>query len=271
MRRLLTVLVLACAAAGLPAPALAHNVLVGSDPKDGATLSSAPTRITLVFDQPVRQGYAQVGVTGPDGAAWADGEAVVAAEKVSVKVRPLPANGAYTVGYRILSADGHPVTGKITFTLRAAVAPPSGAADPQATDRPQDTAATAAPSGRPAPDPQTAAPLPADDAQRAEVYEAAANGGAGMAVVWIVGALLLLAAGTAVALRRARPSPGPHDVPTPDTASQPAAPSTAAPDTTGPHPTEPQATGPHPTEPHADARPEGAARTATPPGEGAGA
>ncbi|MFG3441996.1 copper resistance CopC family protein [Nonomuraea sp. NPDC047897] len=226
MRRLLTVLVLACAAAGLPAPALAHNVLVGSDPKDGATLSSAPDRITLVFDQPARQGYAQVSVTGPDGSARVDDPAVVAAEKVTVKVRPLPANGAYTVGYRILSADGHPVTGKITFTLQATAPAPS---DPPAA-QPADPAATAAPTDRPAPDapaPTAApggstvtatAPPPADEAQRAEAYEAAANGGAGMAVVWIVGALLLLAAGTAVALRRSRTTADTRDAPAPGTA-----------------------------------------------------
>ncbi|MFI7134029.1 copper resistance protein CopC [Nonomuraea sp. NPDC050153] len=186
MRRLLTVLLLAFAAAGIAVPAAqAHNVLVSSDPKDGATLTAAPARITLVFDQAVRQGYAQVGVTGPDGSSWADGSAEVAAERVSVRVKPLPAGGAYAVGYRILSADGHPVTGKITFTLSA---------------------------GAPA-DSATGAGAPADSAtgqaardMSAEAAEAAANGGAGMAMVWIVGALLLLAAGTVVALRRSGPA-----------------------------------------------------------------
>ncbi|WP_101788583.1 copper resistance CopC family protein [Nonomuraea indica] len=242
MRRLLTVLVLACAVAGLPAPALAHNVLVGSDPKDGATLSSAPDRITLVFDQPARKGYAQVSVTGPDGASHVDGEAVVAAEKVSVKVEPLPANGAYTVGYRVLSADGHPITGKITFTLKAVAPATTGQPVPGPT--PSTGAGQPVPptsGGQPVPETQvpTTAPdgatasdaLPADEAQRAEAYEAAANGGAGMAVVWIVGALLVLAAGTAVALRRSRPSPAPYAVPTlpgEDTAATPPGQGTAA-------------------------------------------
>lgn len=177
MRRLLTVLLLACAAVGIAPPAAqAHNVLVASDPKDGATLAASPSQVTLVFDQAVRQGYAQVSVTGADGSAWADGRAAVAAERVSVKVKPLPAGGSYVVGYRILSADGHPVTGKITFTLAANA---SG------------VAAGAAAEG-----------------SSAEAAEAAANGGAGMAVVWIVGALLLLAAGTAVALRRSTPATG---------------------------------------------------------------
>ncbi|MGW4409577.1 copper resistance CopC family protein [Nonomuraea sp. NPDC004702] len=174
MRRLLTVLLLACAAVGFALPAQAHNVLVGSDPKDGATLSASPARVTLVFDQAVRQGYAQVGVTGADGSSWADGAAEVAAERVSVKVRPLPAGGSYVVGYRILSSDGHPVTGKISFTMAAS--------------------ATGVSAGQ------------AEQGDSAEAAEAAANGGAGMAVVWIVAALLLLAAGTAVALRRATPA-----------------------------------------------------------------
>ncbi|MFI7112029.1 copper resistance protein CopC [Nonomuraea sp. NPDC050227] len=174
MRRLLTVLLLACAAVGFALPAQAHNVLVGSDPKDGATLSASPARVTLVFDQAVRQGYAQVGVTGADGSSWADGAAEVSAERVSVKVRPLPAGGSYVVGYRILSSDGHPVTGKISFTMAAS--------------------ATGVSAGQ------------AEQGDSAEAAEAAANGGAGMAVVWIVAALLLLAAGTAVALRRATPA-----------------------------------------------------------------
>lgn len=179
MRRLLTVLLLAFAAAGIAPPAAqAHNVLLSSDPKDGATLPAAPARVTLVFDQAVRQGYAQVGVTGPDGSSWADGSAEVAAERVSVRVKPLPSGGAYTVGYRILSADGHPVTGKITFTLAAGTG-----------------------TGGPAQNTGQAATGQAPQDASAQAAEAAANGGAGMAVVWIVGALLLLAAGTAVALR----------------------------------------------------------------------
>ncbi|MBB5785066.1 copper resistance CopC family protein [Nonomuraea jabiensis] len=204
MRRLLTVLLLAFAAAGIAPPAAqAHNVLISSDPKDGATLPAAPARVTLVFDQAVRQGYAQVGVTGPDGSSWADGAAEVAAERVSVRVKPLPSAGAYTVGYRILSADGHPVTGKITFILAAGAAT-GGPAPNTGQDAGQDPGAnTSQNTGQDAGQGATGqAPRDAS----AQAAEAAANGGAGMAVVWIVGALLLLAAGTAVALRRSRPA-----------------------------------------------------------------
>ncbi|MEU6710141.1 copper resistance CopC family protein [Nonomuraea sp. NPDC046802] len=217
MRRLLTVLLLACAAAGIaPAPAQAHNVLVDSDPKDGATLGASPERVTLVFDQAVRQGYAQVGVTGADGSSWADGSAAVAAERVSVKVKPLRDSGTYTVGYRILSADGHPVTGKITFTLSADATSPNGttATEDARPDTGKDTAEAAESTpgtGEPGTGESTAGAgenaAAWGQGSSADAAEAAANGGAGMAVVWIVGALLVLAAGTAVALRRSTPAP----------------------------------------------------------------
>ncbi|MEV0229593.1 copper resistance CopC family protein [Nonomuraea sp. NPDC050786] len=233
MRRLLTVLLLAFATAWVAAPAAqAHNVLVGSDPKDGATLSAAPSTVTLVFDQAVRQGYAQVGVTGADGSSWADGAAVVAAERVSVRVRPLPAGGSYVVGYRILSSDGHPVTGKITFTLSpGAAGAPAAAATGQAA---QGTSAEAA--------------------------EAAANGGAGMAVVWVVGALLVLAAGTAVALRRsgpsaapaAQPASDPHLTQDPGSASDPQGPQPAS----DPRLTEDAESGPSPEVSQPDSSPQ---------------
>ncbi|MEV8636371.1 copper resistance CopC family protein [Streptosporangium sp. NPDC051023] len=179
MRRLLTVLLLACTALlGVVTPAQAHNVLIGSDPRDGAQLTSGPDRITLTFDQTVRQGFAQISVTGPDGTRWEAGKTAVDGAKVSVGVKPLGPAGQYVAGYRIMSSDGHPVVGKVTFTLT--VAGTGTAAQPA----PADSAA-----------PQT----PGLSAQAAE---AAQNGGAGMAVLWIVGALVLLGGATVVALRR---------------------------------------------------------------------
>jgi copper resistance protein C len=184
VRRLLTVLLLACAVLlGAVAPAQAHNVLIDSDPKDGAQLATGPDKITLTFDQPVRQGFAQISVTGPDGTNWEDGKTVVDSHKVSVGVRPLGPAGEYVVGYRILSSDGHPVASKTIFTLTA---PGTGTAS------------------------QPAAVLPSAGSQAqapdlgAQAAEAAQNGGAGMALLWIVGSLVLLGGATIVALRRTK-------------------------------------------------------------------
>lgn len=182
MRRILTVLLFACAALlGVVTPAQAHNVLIGSDPKDGAQLATGPEKITLTFDQPVRQGFAQISVTGPDGSRWEDGKTAVDRQEVGVGVRPLGPAGQYVVGYRILSSDGHPVAGKITFTL---------------------TATGPGTASQPAPASSAAAPQAPD--LSAQAAEAAQNGGAGMAVLWIAAALVVLGGATVVALRRTR-------------------------------------------------------------------
>ncbi|GAA0820276.1 copper resistance protein CopC [Streptosporangium amethystogenes subsp. fukuiense] len=190
MRRLLTVLLLACVALLCAVtPAQAHNVLIDSDPKDGAELATGPETITLTFDQPVRQGFAQISVTGPDGTRWEDGKTAVNRAKASVRVKALGPAGEYVVGYRILSADGHPVSSKITFTLTA----PGPASSAQATEQ-----ATA--------EPVPAGPAPADQGPDlgAQAAEAAQNGGAGMAVLWIAASIVLLGGATVVAMRRTK-------------------------------------------------------------------
>ncbi|WP_326824287.1 copper resistance CopC family protein [Streptosporangium sp. NBC_01756] len=188
MRRLLTVLLFACAALlGVVTPAQAHNVLIGSDPKDGAQLATGPGKITLTFDQAVRQGFAQISVTGPDGTRWEDGTTAVDGRQVSIGVRPLGPAGQYTIGYRILSSDGHPVADKVTFAL---------------------TTAGTGTASQPAPAASAAAPqAPGLSAQAAE---AAQNGGAGMAVLWIVCALVVLGGATVVALRRTKEQGAPR-------------------------------------------------------------
>ncbi|MER5624974.1 copper resistance CopC family protein [Streptosporangium sp. NPDC002544] len=196
MRRLLTVLLLACAALlGAVTPAQAHNVLIDSDPRDGAELATGPETITLTFDQPVRQGFAQISVTGPDGTRWEDGKTAVDRAKASVRVKALGPAGEYVVGYRILSADGHPVSSKITFTLTApgpASSEQAGTEQAPADPAPTDPAPTA---------PAAAAQGPDLGAQAAE---AAQNGGAGMAVLWIAASIVLLGGATVVAMRRTK-------------------------------------------------------------------
>ena len=154
---------------GLAAPASAHNSLVGSTPLDGTTMESGPDQIELKFDQPVQmgQGLNSIAVIGPNNDHWEGGPAQVASNVVTAPVRPLGPAGAYKVGWRILSADGHPVSGELTFTLTKAGNGTPAPAGPQAT------------SG-----------------------STTSNGDSGVpAWVWIVGAGVLLAAGLVLALR----------------------------------------------------------------------
>jgi copper resistance protein C len=150
------------------APASAHNSLIGSTPKDGSQVDAGPATIELKFDQPVQmgQGLNAIAVIGPNNDHWEGGQASVTSNVVTAPVRPLGPAGNYKIGYKILSADGHPVSGELTFTLTKA---------------------------------GTGTPAPAD--QQADVSTGSESDGGIPVWVWIVGAGVLLAAGLVLALR----------------------------------------------------------------------
>jgi len=165
MRRLLAVAVLVwLALLGGAGQAAAHNSLVRSDPANGASLSSGPQRVVLTFDQPVQAGFNTITVTGPDGTQWNSGEVWTSGNTASTAVVPLGPAGEYVIAYRVVSADGHPVTGTLRFRL------------------------TQAGNGTPAP--SSAAGTNGGDA----------DGGAPV-WPWVLVAVVLLGAGVAVALR----------------------------------------------------------------------
>lgn len=132
MRKLAVVFGVACLALlGLATPAFAHNSLVSSTPANEATVDSTPSTIKLTFDQPVQKGedLNTVSVKGPDNTGWKTGPVDVESNVVSASLDELGPKGAYTVAYRIISADGHPVTGEVAFTLaKAGNGQPTGAA-----------------------------------------------------------------------------------------------------------------------------------------------
>ncbi|GHJ91232.1 hypothetical protein SNE510_07510 [Streptomyces sp. NE5-10] len=111
-------------------PAAAHTELNGSDPGKDAVLDAVPRTVTLTFSDPMSPAYAQLAVTGPDGAALGDGAPAVAGREVTPSLKKARSAGRYTAGYRVVSADGHPVSGTSTFTVRPAPTTPSAAATP---------------------------------------------------------------------------------------------------------------------------------------------
>ncbi|MEU0695626.1 copper resistance CopC family protein [Streptomyces niveus] len=149
-------------------PAFAHTELVAGSPAESASESRPPRSIELTFSDEMTSRYAKVALTAPDGGQGAAGPPQVTGRTVTLPVKPgLPA-GSYTVGYRVVSADGHPVAGSYRFTVEdededAAAGPattpaPRAAPDPPRTpgEDPPQTGATsptgaASPTGVPAP------------------------------------------------------------------------------------------------------------------------
>ena len=118
--RLLAATVAACVALLLgAAPAFAHTRLESSDPADKSNVDSAPESVSLSFNEDISAEFASMSVVGPDGTNYATGQVSAAGAQVSTAVSPLGPAGAYTIGYRVVSDDGHPVQGKVSFTLTA--------------------------------------------------------------------------------------------------------------------------------------------------------
>lgn len=126
------------------APALAHNPLTGSDPKDGARLAKAPSTVRLTFLSRLDPATTTVTVTGPAGAGAVAGGHTIAGNKITVPVRPSAA-GVYTIAWQLVASDGDKVGGRIRFTLTVPAAPPPAPSAAPSTAPPTSAPAVAAP------------------------------------------------------------------------------------------------------------------------------
>ena len=99
------------------APAFAHTRLLSSDPTDGASLPTPPEQVALTFNENMQPAFSTLTVVGPDGTAYQSGPVTASGGTVSTAVLPLGPAGRYEIGYRVVSDDGHPVSGSVAFTL----------------------------------------------------------------------------------------------------------------------------------------------------------
>ena len=127
-------------------PASAHATLISVSPRDGATLTSAPATVDLTFDEPVSARFATLVVTGPDGTDVGAGPTRVSGSHVTATLATGLTSGDYRVAFRVVSDDGHPVSGQSRFTLQLATDPTTPAATGSSgAARPSPTPTAAAP------------------------------------------------------------------------------------------------------------------------------
>jgi methionine-rich copper-binding protein CopC len=104
----------------LPMLAAAHASLVKSSPARRATLTTAPARVELTFNERLEPAYATVSVWDGTGRQVDLKDGAVPREdsrRLAVSLPALPA-GTYTVRFRVLSVDGHVVESSFPFTVR---------------------------------------------------------------------------------------------------------------------------------------------------------
>jgi methionine-rich copper-binding protein CopC len=175
-------------------PASAHDQLLSSDPKDGATLDEPPASITLTFSAPPLDTGIEIALVGPDGVAAQGTDIQVDDEVVTAQLAPdLPA-GTYDVAWHVVSSDGHPIDGEFSYAVSWSPEP-TGAS----TEEPEMTTQEAEPTDEPTQAPDGAAePTTASEL-------AGAGGGAGASGLAVAGGILasvLVVLGVVVMMRR---------------------------------------------------------------------
>ena len=128
-----------------PAPmALAHADLILSTPEDGAQLAEVPAQVELVFSEDLLPETVVVSVEDSAGMVIRVLEFEVDGSDVIVTWPPGLSGTDYTVNYRVVSQDGHPVSGSLAFTVDSAPTPvPSPAVSSSVVAAPATTDAAA--------------------------------------------------------------------------------------------------------------------------------
>lgn len=103
-------------------PAWAHNSLTKAVPGKNSTVKEAPERIELTFLQKVDPKALTIKITDAQKQAVALGTPKANGKVGTVGFAEPLNSGVYTVSYRVVSVDGHPVEGSYKFTLDGPVA-----------------------------------------------------------------------------------------------------------------------------------------------------
>ncbi|NRQ51752.1 copper resistance CopC family protein [Aeromicrobium stalagmiti] len=129
-----------------PSAAFAHAELVSSNPAGDATLQVMPVQVSLTMNEPVQM-PSFVEVTSSDGTRINSYKVTVEGDTVTTAITQSAPAGAYRMSYEIVSADEHPISGTINFSVVEGAAPaptPANTEPPPAEPRVGPTAEAAA-------------------------------------------------------------------------------------------------------------------------------
>lgn len=134
----------------------AHADLQVSTPEDGESLEVAPEEIRLTFSEELFEELVEISILDAAGDLYSTIGVEQTPPPGTDVIFPWPPQappGEYSIAYRVVSADGHPVTGTVSFSY-AATAPEPSAPEPSSSD-----SAPSAQSSTPASSPTASAPF----------------------------------------------------------------------------------------------------------------
>jgi copper transport protein len=118
-----SVLVIAVALAALTAApaAFAHAVLQESTPSNNSVVRTSPKTVSLRFNEAVETAFGSIRVYDCGGGRVDSGKITrPSKDSVAVTIDRKLAKGTYTVTWRVISADSHPVAGAFVFNVKRA-------------------------------------------------------------------------------------------------------------------------------------------------------
>ena len=104
-----------------PSSAYAHTALVSSSPKNGAVLTKSPSTISLTFTEELLRlsgkNVSRLSLIDSAKKQIALGKTTFNKATISAKLKTALIPGRYIVSYRVVSGDGHPVSGSFKFSV----------------------------------------------------------------------------------------------------------------------------------------------------------
>ena len=157
--------------------AQAHSELVSTTPEDGQVLDAPPTELTFTFNEDLLPDFVNFVATDPGGQVLELAVSGVNGPTATVAWPAEAPGGEWRVDYRVVSQDGHPVDGGITFSYAA--------------ESPSPTPTSAAPS--PAPTTSSAEPAPAPTSAEPSPTVAPTSDSSGLSAGWIIAIIAVVA------------------------------------------------------------------------------
>ncbi len=106
-------------------PSVAHDELLSTTPGDGASLSTAPSVVTLKFAAEPIKDTSKLVATADSGEQFALDDVTVKKNIVTAQWPTAAPAGTYKVAWRSVGSDGHPLTGTFTFSYATPGAGPT--------------------------------------------------------------------------------------------------------------------------------------------------
>ena len=188
----------------------AHADLQVSTPEDGESLEIAPEEIRLTFSEELFEELVEISILDATGDLYSTIEVEQTPPPGTDVIFPWPTQappGEYSIAYRVVSADGHPVTGTISFSYAATAPEPSPsdtAPEPTPSDSTPSTESSTPAASPAAPSPTASTPSPSSPTESSTSSSTDSASGTPLVVLGVVLLLGVIAASAIIVRARQR-------------------------------------------------------------------